>query len=58
MNPNEILEKQNRIIEIQAGIINELFRLLSMHIDAEEMDALPVVSKINEAAKIREELTR
>ena len=58
MNPNEILEKQHRIIEIQAGIINELFRLLSMHIDAEEMDALPVVSKINEAAKIREELTR
>ena len=58
MNPNEILEKQNRIIEIQAGIINELLRLLSMHIDAEEMDALPVVSKINEAAKIREELTR
>ena len=58
MQLSEIVDRQNSIISMQAGIINDLFQLLSMHIDAEEMDALPVVSKINEAAKIREELTR
>lgn len=58
MQLSEIVDKQNSIISMQAGIINELFQLLSMHIDAEELDCLPVVSKINAAAEIREELMR
>ena len=58
MQLSEIVDKQNSIISMQAGIINELFQLLSMHIDAEELDSLPVVSKINAAAEIREELMR
>ena len=58
MHLSEIVDKQNSIISMQAGIINELFQLLSMHIDAEELDSLPAVSKINEAAEIREELMR
>lgn len=58
MKLSEIVDKQNSIISMQAGIINELFQLLSMHIDAEELDSLPAVSKINAAAEIREELMR
>ena len=58
MHLSEIVDKQNSIISMQAGIINELFQLLSMHIDAEELDSLPAVSKINEAAEISEELMR
>ena len=58
MQLSEIVDKQNSIISMQAGIINELFQLLSMHIDAEELDSLLAVSKINAAAEIREELMR
>ena len=58
MTASEIVDKQNSIISMQAGIINELFQLLSMHIDAEELDSLPAVSKINAVAEIREELMR
>ena len=58
MHLSEIVDKQNSIISIQAGIINDLFQLLSMHIDAQELDSLPVVSKIKAAAEIREELMR
>lgn len=58
MQLSEIVDRQNSIISMQSGIINDLFQLLSMHIDAEELDSLPVVSKINAAAEIREELMR
>ena len=58
MQLSEIVDRQNSIISMQPGIINDLFQLLSMHIDAEEMDSLRVVSKINAAAEIREELMR
>ena len=58
MQLSEIVDRQNSIISMQAGIINDLFQLLSMHIDAEELDSLPVVGKINMAAEIREELMR
>lgn len=49
----EVVEKQNAIISIQAGVINELFQLLSQHVAAEELDALPVIARINTAAEIR-----
>lgn len=52
----EVVEKQNAIISIQAGVINELFQLLSQHVAAEELDALPVVARINTAAEIRAEI--
>ena len=56
MNPLNILEKQNAIIRIQSGVIDELFLLLMQHISVEEADALPVVDRINQAAKIRAEI--
>ena len=51
MSPLETVEKLNAIIDIQSGIINELFALLMQHISADEADALPAVKRINEAAK-------
>jgi hypothetical protein len=58
MSPLEVVEKQNAIISIQSGVINELFCLLMQHISADEADALPVVERINEAAGLREWIER
>lgn len=52
-NTAEIIEKQNRIIQIQADVINDLYGLLMQHISVEEAEALPAVAKINLAADIR-----
>lgn len=52
MSPIEIVDRQTAIVKLQADIINELFRLLSQHISAEELDALPVIDKINLAAQM------
>ena len=52
-NTAEIIEKQNRIIQIQADVINDLYGLLMQHITVEEAEALPAVAKINLAANIR-----
>lgn len=54
----ETVEKQNVIIQMQSGIINELFQLLMQHISADEADALPVVQRINEAADLRKWIER
>ena len=52
-NTAEIIEKQNRIIQIQADVMNDLYGLLMQHITVEEAEALPAVAKINLAANIR-----
>ena len=49
----EIVETLVVIIKIQSKVIDELFRLLSQHITVEELDNLPVISSINEAARLR-----
>lgn len=54
----ETVEKQNIIIRMQSGIINELFQLLMQHISADEADALPVVQRINDAADLRKWMER
>lgn len=56
MSALEIIDEQNTIIKIQSDTINELFALLMQHITAEEADKLPVVEKINLAARIRERI--
>lgn len=56
LNPAEIVDKQNTIIRIQSDVIDELFLLLMQHISADEVDRLPCVEKINEAARIRLEI--
>ena len=52
----EVVDRQNEIIQIQSGVIDELFRLLSQHISAAELDRLPVIAEINHAAQIRAEI--
>ena len=56
LNPVEIVEKQNAIIRLQSGVIDELFLLLMQHISADEVDRLPCLERINEAARIRREI--
>lgn len=56
LNPVEIIEKQNAIIRIQSDVIDELFLLLMQHVTADEVDRLPCVERINEAARIRREI--
>lgn len=56
LNPVEIVEKQNAIIRIQSDVIDELFLLLMQHVTADEVDRLPCVERINEAARIRREI--
>jgi hypothetical protein len=51
-----IVDLQNEIIRIQSNVIDELFRLLSQHIAAEELDNLPVIAEINLAAQIKAEI--
>lgn len=54
MNSNlvEVVEKQSSVISIQAGVIRDLFNLLSQYMTAEELDTLPEVDRINTAAQI------
>lgn len=58
MSPLETVEKLNAIIQMQSGIINELFQVLMQHISADEADELPVVERINEAAGLRQWMER
>ncbi len=58
MSPLETVEKLNVIINIQSGVIDELFSLLMQHISADEADSLPVVERINEAAGLRQWVER
>lgn len=51
----ELFESQSEIIRIQSEVIDDLFRLLSLHMEAEELDSLPVIEKINRAASLRRE---
>lgn len=48
----KVVEDQSAVISIQAGVINELFQLLGQYMSAEELDALPQVTKINRAAQL------
>ena len=52
MNDINIIETLNAIIRLQSTIIDELFVLLAQHITVDELDKLPVIDKINEAAKL------
>lgn len=52
----EIIECQNCVIKMQADVIYELFGILAQHIDADELDSLQLVGKINTAAEIRDRI--
>ena len=48
-------ETQSIVVHLQAEIIDELFRLLALHLSAEELKALPVTEKIKKAVSLRED---
>jgi hypothetical protein len=52
----DTIDKQEKIMDLQKDVINDLFRLLSLHISAEELNGLDAVKKINLAAQIRAEI--
>lgn len=54
----ELVDGLNHIIKKQSDVISELFRLLSQHISAEELDNLKVIDDINEIARHKESLGR
>ncbi|NBH98559.1 hypothetical protein D7Y41_18820 [Anaerotruncus sp. 1XD22-93] len=56
IDPLKVVERQNAIIRIQSGVIDELFLLLMQHISADEADSLPCIARINQAAEIRAEI--
>lgn len=46
------IEDRAEIICLQKEVIDELFKLLSGYMTADELDSLPCIKKINLAAKI------
>lgn len=52
----EVVENQSTIISIQSGVIKDLFMLLGQYMEAEELDALPQVDRINETARLVAEI--
>lgn len=50
----EVVETQSVIISMQAGIINELFTQLSQFMAADELDALTVVTRINQSEELQD----
>lgn len=56
MTITEIVSTQEHIIRIQSEVIDGLFALLSQHIAADELDAIPEIRKINLAARLRADM--
>lgn len=52
----EVVENQAAIISIQSGVIKDLFMLLGQYMEAEELDVLPQVDRINETARLAAEM--
>ncbi len=55
-NPVEVVERQAQIIAMQSETINELFQLLSQYMALDDLDRLPAVKRLNEAATLRSEI--
>ena len=52
----EQIEVLNLITKIQADVINDLFLLLGLYMASDEIQELPAIKKINEAAKLKADL--
>lgn len=52
----ELIDRQNVIIKEQSEIINSLLLLLMNYMTVEEVDNLDEVKKINEIARLKEEI--
>lgn len=58
MSDVEVVETLNTIIRLQSTVIDDLFLILAQHITTEEMEQIPVVDRINEAARLRADIDR
>ena len=58
MSDIEVVEVLNTIIRLQSTVIDDLFLVLAQHITAKEMERIPVVDRINEAARLRADIDR
>ncbi|MBR2754228.1 MAG: hypothetical protein IKD64_00305 [Lachnospiraceae bacterium] len=52
----EQIETLNLITRLQASVIDELFLMLGLYMTDEDIQALPAIKKINEAAKLKADL--
>lgn len=52
----EIINTQNTIIKMQSEIIYDLFGLLKQYVSVEELDNIPTIKKINDVARMNEEI--
>lgn len=52
----EIIGTQNTIIKMQSEIIYDLFGLLKQYVSVEELDNIPAIKKINDVARMNEEI--
>lgn len=52
----ERIEVLNLVTKIQADVINDLFLLLGLYMTGEELQELPAVRKVNEAARLKADL--
>lgn len=52
----EIIDTQNTIIKMQSKIIYDLFGLLKQYVSVEELDNIPAIKKINDVARMNEEI--
>lgn len=52
----EIIDTQNTIIKMQSEIIYDLFGLLKQYVIVEELDNIPAIKKINDVARMNEEI--
>ena len=52
----EIIDTQNTIIKMQSEIIYDLFGLLKQYVSVEELDNIPAIIKINDVARMNEEI--
>lgn len=54
----KIIETYSVIIDLMKAAIDELFRIVCQYMTTEELDSLPCVKKINEAAKLKADIER
>lgn len=52
----EIIDIQNSIIKMQSDVIYTLFNQLQQYVSLEELDDSALVKKINEAAKLKNQI--
>lgn len=53
---SETIQGQAEIIKLQSEVVNDLFHLLMMYMEVEEIEHLPAIEKIKRAAMLRAEL--